>query len=395
MRLVLLVAAAACFALPSLAHAKALVPVNDAFADAIDLNAIGDEGDLEGTNITATKEAGEPDHAGNAGGRSVWYTWTAPGDGSIPQLGLRLVGDFDTLVAVYTGPTVDALTGVASNDDVGWSFSGSSVSFATTPGETYAIAVDGFAGKSGRFTLFWEEAPGNDNFADAIALTGPAGTRSGDTVRGSTVEHGEPNFFDSGQSVWYSWMPPADGTYKIATTGSSFDTVLAVFEGSSLETLELLKLNDDDPDRGCCTSWVPLVDAQTTTTYAIQVTNLGGFFEDAGEFGLEWGPLILGTSASETITGTGGAEEIRARGGNDVVRAGGGLDLVFGGHGADELRGGNGADLVLDHSGLDRLFGGAGKDGLDARDFSRGDLLAGGAGADTCRADARDTRRSC
>ncbi len=31
-----------------------------------------------GTNIFATKEPGEPNHAGNQGGKSLWWTWTAP-----------------------------------------------------------------------------------------------------------------------------------------------------------------------------------------------------------------------------------------------------------------------------------------------------------------------------
>ena len=34
-----------------------------------------------GSNVGATKEPGEPDHAGDPGGASVWYTWTAPADG--------------------------------------------------------------------------------------------------------------------------------------------------------------------------------------------------------------------------------------------------------------------------------------------------------------------------
>jgi len=46
---------------------------------------------LSGTSITAnrqqtsaqTKETGEPNHAGNAGGKSLWYTWTAPSSGKL------------------------------------------------------------------------------------------------------------------------------------------------------------------------------------------------------------------------------------------------------------------------------------------------------------------------
>jgi hypothetical protein len=55
-------------------------------------------------------------HAGDAGGRSVWWSWTAARGGvvSFDTCG----AEFDTLLAVYTGDRVDALTKVASNDDL-------------------------------------------------------------------------------------------------------------------------------------------------------------------------------------------------------------------------------------------------------------------------------------
>jgi Ca2+-binding RTX toxin-like protein len=167
---------------------------------------------------------------------------------------------------------------------------------------------------------------------------------------------------------------------------------MAVYEGSSLEALEVLRFNDDDPDRGCCSSWIPLVDAQASTTYMIQVAALD--FVRA-PLALQWGPLILGTNGAETLTGTAGAEEIRGRGGNDAVGGGGGADLVFGGRGNDSATGGAGNDFLLDRSGTDRLLGAGGADTLDARDRRAGDMLTGGPGADVCRADPGDTRRTC
>jgi Ca2+-binding RTX toxin-like protein len=388
MRLVLLVAAAA-LVLPSSATPTSIAPVNDLFVDAIDLNPAGEFGFVQGSNVNAGKEPLEPDHAQNEGGRSVWYTWTAPLDGSVPHVAVRVFGEFDTVLGVYTGTTVDALAEVASNDDAGGL---SSVSFSTSAGATYRIAVDGFAGKSGSFTIHWRKSPANDNFADAIVLTGASGGRSGDTTRGATQEHGETSFGEGGETVWYSWTPPADGTYKIATAGSRFDTVLAVFEGSSLETLELIGVNDDDPDRGCCTSWIPLRNATATTTYRIQVTPLSF---DAGQFALQWGPLILGTNGADALAGTGGAEEIRGRGGTDTIAGGGGGDLVFGGGGNDILAGGAGNDLLFDRAGIDVLRGQQGNDTLDARDRAAGDTLRGGTGNDVCRANRGDRKRGC
>ena len=97
--------------------APAAPPDNDNFSAAIVLRAA--TGSYFGANQEATKETGEPLHAGNAGGASVWYRWVAPSTGvaTFDTFG----SGFDTVLAVYTGPSVDALTPVASNDDaLGW-----------------------------------------------------------------------------------------------------------------------------------------------------------------------------------------------------------------------------------------------------------------------------------
>src|SRR5438552_1669252 len=84
-------------------------PANDNFANRIVLsgNSVG----TTGTTVAATKEAGEPNHAGNPGGHSIWWSWTAPatGDVTIDTAGSA----FDTLLGVYTGASVSALTLVA------------------------------------------------------------------------------------------------------------------------------------------------------------------------------------------------------------------------------------------------------------------------------------------
>jgi serine protease AprX len=111
-------------------------------------------------NFGATKEAGEPLHAGNVGGASIWYSWTAPfSDVATFYTGpTRNPEDvsFDTLLAVYTGNAVNSLKVIASNDDSrsgeGWS----SVTFNATAGVTYQVAIDGKNGETGWVTLAWE-----------------------------------------------------------------------------------------------------------------------------------------------------------------------------------------------------------------------------------------------
>lgn len=127
-------------------------PAYDAFASSLTLTACA--GHWAGSNIAATKEAGEPNHAGNAGGTSIWFRWQAPSSGSVT---IDTIGsNFDTMLGVYTGSSVSALNLIASNDDIvlGQNIS-SSVTFNAVAGTTYRIVVDGYAADSGNVKLNW------------------------------------------------------------------------------------------------------------------------------------------------------------------------------------------------------------------------------------------------
>jgi PKD repeat protein len=123
------------------------VPANDDFANAQTLSGLDD---IAQANTTlATAETGEPDHAGNAGGHSVWYRWTAPVSGAVDFL--TCAAGFDTVLAAYTGQTLGALTPVASNDNSSFCVTptGSLVAFNAVSGTTYRIAIDGAPGQTG------------------------------------------------------------------------------------------------------------------------------------------------------------------------------------------------------------------------------------------------------
>ena len=113
----------------------------------------GASGYDSGSNLGASKEIGEPNHAGNSGGASVWWTWTAPkGD----EVTLNTQGsDFDTLLAVYTGESLNRLKAVGSNDDTGGTLQ-SEVRFVAQQGQTYHVAVDGYGGATGAIVLNWQ-----------------------------------------------------------------------------------------------------------------------------------------------------------------------------------------------------------------------------------------------
>jgi hypothetical protein len=113
----------------------------------------GSSGFVASSNSFATFEPGEPQHAGKPGGRSIWFNWTAPDRGNLT---LRTTGSsFDTLLAVYQGTRVDQLELMASDEDSG-GYLTSALTLPVQTGQEYAIAVDGFAGATGRVLLEWQ-----------------------------------------------------------------------------------------------------------------------------------------------------------------------------------------------------------------------------------------------
>jgi len=130
--------------------------VNDDFANCEFIG--GASGAVTGSNTSATKEAGEPNHAGNQGGKSIWYCWTAPNTGSVT---FDTIGStFDTLLAVYSGNSVDMLVPVASNDDIASGYVQSRVTFTAVATTQYHVAVDGYDGDSGNTKLNWNPTGG-------------------------------------------------------------------------------------------------------------------------------------------------------------------------------------------------------------------------------------------
>jgi hypothetical protein len=113
-------------------------PPNDDFAAVEPLS--GGSGSIAGTNENATREPGEPAHATSGGGASIWYRWTAPNGDS--ETFDTAGTEFDTVLAVYSGDKLGALTAVAGNDDYG-DLTTSRLTFVPVAGMAYFVAVDG------------------------------------------------------------------------------------------------------------------------------------------------------------------------------------------------------------------------------------------------------------
>lgn len=97
-------------------------------------------------------------------------------------------------------------------------------------------------------------APPNDNFPGWTVAALPSRQSVDDTL-GATTQAGEPTWpspcsptnraVPIGRTVWYSYTPSVNGTATISTSGSSFDTVLAVYTGNFVGSLTLVGCSDD------------------------------------------------------------------------------------------------------------------------------------------------------
>ncbi len=207
-------------------------PPNNNFASATPLTGVSAA--TSGRNYSATKESSEPNHAANAGGKSVWYTWTAPA--TAPAVITTAGSTFDTLLGVYTGGTVSALAAVASNDDDGAATT-SRVTFNAVSGTLYRIAIDGKNGAAGSIEIAINPAR-NDHFSNALTISGASGNTSGST-RYSTAEASEPAHAGSpaATSIWYFWTATLTGDAALSTEASTFDARLAIYTGNALGNL--------------------------------------------------------------------------------------------------------------------------------------------------------------
>jgi hypothetical protein len=124
----------------------------------------------------------------------------------------------------------------------------------------------------------------NDDFADAQPLSGPSGALSGSNAN-ATAQPAEPAHHgdSSGRSVWYRWTAPASGRAVLATAGSSFDTILAVYTGMGVESLTYVASNDDvhSADRQSRVAF----EAHAGSVYAIAVIGREGV---TGTIRLRW-----------------------------------------------------------------------------------------------------------
>jgi len=249
---------------------------------------------LHGSSTCASVEPGEAGVVEQIGlGRSVWFRWVAPFTGATT---ISTDGStFNTVLGVYTGDALDALTIIGEDDNGGYGYN-ARVRFTATNGSPYRIKVDGYLGVGGDYTLNIIPST-NDHFQNCAPLVGPAGLVR-DYNLSATAQPGEPAHAGNRaiHSIWFCWLAPFTGPVTFDTSiiaGASFDTVLAVYTGANLAALTMVATNDN-----YAAPWVTsrvTFNAVSNTLYRIAVDGRGS---TAGITILRWGPPLRLTTSN-------------------------------------------------------------------------------------------------
>jgi len=156
-----------------------------------------------------------------------------------------------------------------------------------TLGDSSAYGL--LAPTSATATIAGVAGPANDAFVNRIALNGFPVNTTGSSLYASK-ETGEPahDGVPGGHSVWWTWTAPTSGSCTIDLSGSGFDTVLAVYTGSTLGGLGMVT-SDDDSGSGA-TSRVAFT-ASAGTTYQIAVDGYSATAQGAITLALNLGTM--------------------------------------------------------------------------------------------------------
>ena len=179
---------------------------------------------------------------------NLWYCYTASCTGKAT---VSLAGSsFDTMLAVYKecGPDLDFGDMIQCNDDSGGSRQ-SEVVFDAIVGNQYLIEVGGYDLETGHGLLsiscdgVTPPASSKDDCENAKAV--------GD-VKNMAFDTTDATFDGSGlcmtsPNIWYCYTATCSGNVTVSLAGSSYDTMLAVYDGCECypTSNDLIQCNDD------------------------------------------------------------------------------------------------------------------------------------------------------
>ena len=271
-------------------------PINDECENAIQ---IGEVTDLAFDTSSATE--GTPDECMYS--PNIWYCYTATNTGPVV---ISLCGSsYDTMLAVYDGCGCGGeMSRIECNDDTYECGLQSQIVIDAYAGQTYLIEVGGYAYDSGAGVLNIYPLPGAccvDSTCVATNALSECNELSGTWYAGedcgsfqcppindeceNAIQIGEVTdlAFDTssanagtltecipGPNIWYCYTSTNTGPMVISLCGSSYDTMLAVYDGCDCSgEMVPLKCNDDTDECGLQSQIV--INAYADQTYMIEV----------------------------------------------------------------------------------------------------------------------------
>jgi len=252
------------------------------------------------SNFWAGIDSGERLSACALDGASLWYEVTPSASGT---LALSTIGsNYDTVLSVWDGDVLDpcdesAAIELACNDDEPLGVQ-SRLVLQVTGGQSLIVRVAAY----GEFDPEPDPEVGpaffdnpdqlsfdaafitpltNDDCVDAIDIIAPVEGEAvqNATTSDATVESNEPSSLCSREeaTVWYRVVSTTDQLLRISTAGSTYDTVLSVFDGTeqcgAIETE--LACNDD---AGALLTSEVTVPATTGQVFHVRVSAFPGVF---------------------------------------------------------------------------------------------------------------------
>ncbi len=296
-------------------------PPNALFAGRTNLEGLDPYTRSNNADSPAALEAGTPAIAGGPGGRSLWWSWTAPDNASVEidtsgsDGGAAFTGGstYSTLLGVYTGSSLASLQAVGTpvtglteplEGSPATNVPYSEVKFEATAGTTYQINVEGQAGASGPTVLAIYTDPDYDAIATPRVLTGRSVSLL-DANPNATRQSGEPLILGNpgGHSLWYAWTAPYTGTAQVSAYSYDFSPVAAVYTGTDFGSLSLVNAAQSSGITGtseAASQCLCTFSATAGTIYLISVD--GKTANDVGEFTLSIDDSLWQAATGDSVT---------------------------------------------------------------------------------------------
>ena len=200
----------------------------------------------------ASSSSSDPVHSctAKADSRTVWFRYAVTFNGTVR---IDTFGsNYDTVLAVYSG-TALAASELACNDDADEFDTTSAATVTVTNGQALLIEVAGYGSSStgGRLLLNIKGQPAptaaNDQTGSATTISSLPARFTEDTSA-ATAGAADPvhscTSRADGHTVWFRYVAAAGGYLFLNTLGSTYDTVLSIYDGAATYANEK-DCNDD------------------------------------------------------------------------------------------------------------------------------------------------------